>query len=236
MTNDEHQIQKMKYHIRQLAEALDSKTHPIASLVIEKDWSHDDLEAAHDIFEKYADLLDKNELVNWTAFEHELRKKFNIGYQEVKSIILAFYRNGQWREVCVGYTIAHTSVELHEILNDFKRDPIQLTFLVQKTLERLDYKFQSESDGADFLLTLDGKTVVLEIVEAQPRGTTQGHLAKKLTQLQLLRDRKRADFAILVVPDASFVKEVKSKIPMIHVCSIFDLEGTLKNINALKPS
>ena len=94
MAIDDEQIEKIKYHIRLLAESLDAKSNPIASLVIERNWSDNDLERAHDIFEEYSNSLENDEPVNWHVFEKEFDTAFGIGYQGVKSIVLAFYRNG----------------------------------------------------------------------------------------------------------------------------------------------
>lgn len=113
-------IDKIKFHIKMIAESIDSREHPITSLVISMDWDGDDLDRAHDVFEKYDNKLEAKEDVNWTQFEMELRNTFNIGYQTVKSIILAFYRNHQWNEVCTLYAMSHMCAEFHEIARDNK--------------------------------------------------------------------------------------------------------------------
>lgn len=111
-------IEKIKYHIKMIAESIDSREHPIASLVISMDWDGDDLNRAHDVFEKYDNMLENKDEVNWTQFEMELKETFGIGYQTVKSIILAFYRNHQWTEVCKLYAYSHMCAEFHEIKRD----------------------------------------------------------------------------------------------------------------------
>jgi hypothetical protein len=115
MTNMDDEIQKIKFHIRMIGESIDNNSNPITVLVIDLNWNETDLDEAHDIFEKYDTMLNKEEKVNWTEFEQELRKRFKIGYQEVKRIVLAFYRNHQWGQVCYGYASAHDCVEFHEI-------------------------------------------------------------------------------------------------------------------------
>ena len=115
MTDIENEIKKMKFHISLIGETLDYRNNPIPALVIQMDWNENDLDAAHDIFEKYDNMLEAKEEVNWRAFEMELRKKFGIGYQTVKSIVLAFYRNHQWSEVCTLYARSCECVEFHEI-------------------------------------------------------------------------------------------------------------------------
>lgn len=96
-------IEKIKYHIRLLAEALDYETHPIPSLVVSFDWDDNDLDAAHDIFEKYDKLLSEGSSPSWMDLERDLKSKFAIGYQSVKTIVNAFYRNSQWTNVCVWF-------------------------------------------------------------------------------------------------------------------------------------
>ena len=73
-------------------------------------------DTAHDIFEKYDNTLEREEPVNWKEFEMELRNTFDIGYQTVKSIVLAFYRNHQWTRVCAEYAKAYECIEFHEII------------------------------------------------------------------------------------------------------------------------
>ena len=115
MTDIENEIKKLKFHISLIGETLDYRNNPIPALVIQMDWNENDLDAAHDIFEKYDNMLEAKEEVNWRAFEIELREKFGIGYQTVKSIVLAFYRNHQWTEVCTLYARSCECVEFHEI-------------------------------------------------------------------------------------------------------------------------
>ena len=115
MTDIENEIKKLKFHISLIGETLDFRNNPIPALVIQMDWDEKDLDAAHDIFEKYDNMLEAKEEVNWRAFEMELREKFGISYQTVKSIVLAFYRNHQWTEVCTLYARSRECVEFHEI-------------------------------------------------------------------------------------------------------------------------
>lgn len=115
MEDYKKEIEKLKYQLKLVGETIDYKSNPILSLVIELDWGEEDLETAHDIFEEYDNKLENNEDVNWTEFEFRLRNRFEIGYQTVKSIILAFYRNHQWRKVCKGYAKEHDVLEFKEI-------------------------------------------------------------------------------------------------------------------------
>ncbi|KZY36775.1 hypothetical protein A3754_24485 [Alcanivorax sp. HI0083] len=115
MTDLESELNKIKFHINLIGETLDSRENPIPSLVIHMNWDESDLDSAHDIFEKYDSMVEAEEEVNWQAFEMELRDRFGIGYQTVKSIVLAFFRNHQWTEVCTLYAKAYECMEFHEI-------------------------------------------------------------------------------------------------------------------------
>lgn len=110
------QIDKLAYHVKLLSEAMDHRENPIASLVISMNWDDEQLNKAHDIFEKYDKKIHDKEInINWRGFEMELREVFNIGYQTVKSIVLAFFDNNQWESVCFEYAKAFECVEFHRI-------------------------------------------------------------------------------------------------------------------------
>ena len=119
--NIESTITKLEFHIRLLAEALNTQEHPIPGLVIEFDWDERQLEKAHDVFEKYDEQLNNDgnsPLCN--DLEKELKQEFQISYQSVKSIVNAFYNNGQWQNVCYWFAKGQppcTSMEMEHILN-----------------------------------------------------------------------------------------------------------------------
>lgn len=110
-------INKIKYHIKMIGDTINHSEYPIESLVIQLDWNDNDLSEANDIFEKYDKKFNSGEDINWTKFEMTLRDRFGIGYQTVKSIILAFYRNNLWRDVCRGYALKNNVSEFNEILH-----------------------------------------------------------------------------------------------------------------------
>lgn len=113
--NIEEQIKKLQYQIKLIGETLDSREHPIAALIISMDWNDADLDRAHDIFEKFDAILEAEGKPNWAEFEKDFRDQFKIGYQTLKMIVIAFYRNFQWTQVCEVYAKAHECVEFHEI-------------------------------------------------------------------------------------------------------------------------
>jgi hypothetical protein len=100
------ELEKIKYHVRMLAEALDYEEFPIPHLAIELDWSEAQLNKAHDIFEKYDRLLEEKKNPTWRELENDLKTEFDIGYQAVKSIVNAFHANGQWGNVCYWFAKA----------------------------------------------------------------------------------------------------------------------------------
>jgi len=111
-------LQKVEYQISILSECLDYERYPVQSLILSMNWDSKQLNKAHDIFQKYDEKLDKKEAINWHAFEHDLEEEFSIGYQTVKSIVLAFYNNHQWVDVCYGYAKSFeptTPIEFHSI-------------------------------------------------------------------------------------------------------------------------
>jgi hypothetical protein len=115
------ELEKIKYHIRHLAEALDWEEHPIAYLVVHLDWNEEDLDRAHDIFEKYDKLLSQGEQANYSELERDLKNEFGIDYQTVKTIVNAFYANGQWLSVCKWFVKGHgpaVPIEFKHIQND----------------------------------------------------------------------------------------------------------------------
>ncbi len=95
MTEINEELEKIRYHIKLLSETIDYKEYPIQSLILDMNWDSEDIERAHDIFEKYDTKIENKKRASWTEFELELEQQFNIGYQTVKSIVLAFFRNYQ---------------------------------------------------------------------------------------------------------------------------------------------
>ena len=116
------ELEKIKYHIRLINSRMlsideeicrDFHSDSIASLVIEMDWSEDDLTMAHDIFEKYRGVQFRE---YGLQLESALRREFGIGAGSAKDIIVAFWRSGKWVDVCVEYAKANRCIEYHEIL------------------------------------------------------------------------------------------------------------------------
>lgn len=110
------EIEKLKYHVSLLADCLPVDDDSYARLVIARNWGRDDIERAHDIFEKYSKQMEGGTKLNGSALESELEEAFGIGYQEVKGIVLTFWSNSQWTDVCRQYAEQHQCMEFHRIL------------------------------------------------------------------------------------------------------------------------
>lgn len=111
-------LEKLEFHVRLLAESLNHAENPTASLVVDFNWSEQDLDLAHDIFETFDIKIRESKNINWYEFEKEFQEKLNISYQGLKSVVLAFNRNGQWTEVCHAYASSFgnsVSIELKSI-------------------------------------------------------------------------------------------------------------------------
>ena len=111
-------LERLEFHVKLLAESLNHTENPTASLVVNFNWSSKDLNCAHDIFEMFDNKIHRAEKINWHDLEKEFDTKLNISYQGLKSVVLAFYRNGQWTEVCHAYASSfgeNVSIELKSI-------------------------------------------------------------------------------------------------------------------------
>lgn len=112
---NEQELEKIRYHIRLLGETINSEEHPIQALVIRNDWCEDDLENAQDIFEEADMQIQQGKAVDWHAFEERIKTRFGLSYQGVKPIVLAFYHNGLWLDVCKQYAKKYSCAEFNQI-------------------------------------------------------------------------------------------------------------------------
>lgn len=100
------EIGRLQYQVSLIVDTIDHQNYPVEYLILSLGWVEGDIDRVHDIFEKYDNKLEGREKVEWNDFEMELRKELDIGYQTVKSIIIAFHRNDQWSNVCYGYAMS----------------------------------------------------------------------------------------------------------------------------------
>ena len=97
----------------------DFHSDSIASLVIEMDWSEDDLKKVRDIFHKYSEKLRQGkQYVNWSAFRHDICDALGMIYDDrpIKDIIVAFWMHREWKFFCAEYAKEHRCAEFHVIL------------------------------------------------------------------------------------------------------------------------
>lgn len=112
-------IEKLVYHVSLLGQTIDYEKHPVEALILSMDWSRADIDKAHDIFERWDKRLEKGGAMSTSEFESDFNRELGISYQGLKSVILAFYRNHQWTNVCEAYVDAFgtsPSVEYHSIM------------------------------------------------------------------------------------------------------------------------
>ncbi|WP_064528478.1 hypothetical protein [Escherichia sp. B1147] len=120
LTEISKEIEKLKYHINILGDIINYHNHPVESLTISMDWDEKNINHTHDIFEKYDEKLSNNERLNWYDFENDLKNELDIEYQMVKQVILAFYKNHQWTDVCYQYALSfgpNIPAEFHQIIH-----------------------------------------------------------------------------------------------------------------------
>lgn len=121
MTNEEiaETVEKLKYHISILGQTIDHERHSVEALIIENDWSQTQLNKVHDLFEKWEKFLEAGQQMQQSSFEIDFNNELDISYQDLKSIILAFYRNSQWTNVCEAYVDSFGGsppIEYHSIM------------------------------------------------------------------------------------------------------------------------
>ena len=125
LENQKEEIAKIKFHISMLNNYQNYVNNPIGSLVIEFDWSEEDLDKAHDIFEKYDKKIIEGGLDGnlHSLMEKDFNEDLNLGYQEVKSVVLAFFRESRWVTVCVEFvkSYEYEPVEFSEIISYIKK-------------------------------------------------------------------------------------------------------------------
>lgn len=121
MNNEDiiREIEKLKYKVQVLSQAVDYEKHPVEALILENDWNRGDINRVHDIFEKWEKKLDAGTKMSSFDFENDFERELGVSYQGLKSIILSFYRNGQWTNVCEAYVDSFEgapSMEYHSIM------------------------------------------------------------------------------------------------------------------------
>jgi len=97
------ELKKLRFHVEMLAGALDFDKNAFEYLVISNNWDQNDVSACHDIFEEYSKEIENSGGFDRDGFEMEFQRRLNVSDQEVKMIVVAFYRASLWWRVCVAY-------------------------------------------------------------------------------------------------------------------------------------
>ena len=118
----EKSLEKLRYQVSILAQTVDHEAHPVETLILGMDWTAGDLSKAHDIFQRWDERLQKGEKVEQAAFERDFDRELGISYQGVKSVVLAFYRNGQWTDVIESFVDGMGSSPSAEYLSIKRRN------------------------------------------------------------------------------------------------------------------
>lgn len=122
MTNDgmKELIEKIQFQINTIGEMIDHKKYPLIGLIISMGWGRQDLNNANDIFENWSKKLENGEALERNEFEKNFSDSLGIDYQDLKLVILSFYRDNQWTNVCEAYVdsfLVNTPIEYSDIMN-----------------------------------------------------------------------------------------------------------------------
>lgn len=112
-------VEKLQYQVSILGQTVDYESYPVQSLIMGMNWGPGDIDKAHDIFEDWDKRLEDGETMNSGAFEAAFDEALGVGYQGLKSIVVAFWENGQWTNVCEAYVDSFgnaPAVEYHRIM------------------------------------------------------------------------------------------------------------------------
>lgn len=96
-------IEKLRFQLGLVSQTIDYKSYPIERLVLEMDWSDEDLSRVNDIFSKWDMKISQGEEMRSFDFEYDFQDQMGIGYQSLKGVVNAFYRNDQWVTVCEAF-------------------------------------------------------------------------------------------------------------------------------------
>lgn len=230
------EFQKIKFHIRLLAQVIDASDYPTEALVLSMDWSEEELDVAHDIFEAYEEKLSGSSQVNWHAFERQFEEQLGVGYQALKSIVLAFYRNSQWVDVCVAYAQSAPCAEFGEILRQRGGTETSLDDSVEAQLvaASVEYRKNAVLDNeqtkifVDFLCTLGGRSVAIET--KQGRFTQMRAVAAAKWAVTLLSTGEVNEVWLITTKPLNKDEVAFLDVTNIRIIPLVELAGELKKV------
>lgn len=104
------ELEKAKYHIKQLASSIErTPDNAIQCMIVDMNFSETDVRKMYDILDKHDKVLETGG--NIDGLEMELRSELDIGYQEVKSIIIAMFENHRFVPLCREYASGNQCME-----------------------------------------------------------------------------------------------------------------------------
>jgi len=104
------ELEKAKYHIKQLVNSIERKPdNAIQCMIVEMGFSEADVGKMYDILDKYDRALESGG--NIDGLEMELRSELDIGYQEVKTIIISMFENHRFVPLCREYASDNQCME-----------------------------------------------------------------------------------------------------------------------------
>ena len=112
-------LDQLEYRVSILGQAIDYDRFPIEALIMSMDWGRSDIDKVHDVFERWDNRLEKGEKINRSEFEKVFEQAVGVTYQGLKSILIAFWENHQWTNVCEAYVDSFggsPAVEYHRIM------------------------------------------------------------------------------------------------------------------------
>lgn len=104
------ELKKAKYHIKQLVSSIGrNPENAISCMIVDMDFSESDVRKMYDILDKHDRVLESGG--NIDGLEMELREELDIGYQEVKSIIITMFESHRFMPLCREYATENSCME-----------------------------------------------------------------------------------------------------------------------------
>jgi len=114
----EDTIRRLRYHVGLLSEALPTQGNELTKLIVSFNWDDEDLDDARAIFDEYQQKCEQGKQITENSIEHDFRKRFDMHYQRFKSVVLAFYANREFRDVCIQFAFHQDVLEFHPIMRE----------------------------------------------------------------------------------------------------------------------
>ena len=80
-----------------------------------------DFEKIKEIFEMYNKKVLEKEDINWGSLEKDLKTKFGYNYQTTKMIIVKYFQQGLYKDLCYQYAKYNDTVEMKQIIKEYEK-------------------------------------------------------------------------------------------------------------------